>query len=210
MSKPITQSPLQANSTALADELVATGVLFHRCGWVPATGGNFSARLGVDRMLITVSGVHKGELTRNDFLVADLQGQPLEAGRKPSYETGLHAQLYRFDPSIGAVLHVHSVANTVLSRARGRVSLQGYELLKILPGISEPEGAVEVSVFSNDQDIARLSRRVEAHMNEHPLPAAYLIAGHGLYAWGETIAQARHRVEALEFMFECELWNRGN
>jgi methylthioribulose-1-phosphate dehydratase len=210
MSQPITPSPLQAISTALADELVAAGALFHRRGWVPATGGNFSARSGADRMLITVSGVHKGELTRNDFLVADLQGQPLEAGRKSSYETGLHAQLYRFDPKIGAVLHVHSVANTVLSRAGDHVRLQGYELLKILPGISEPEVAVEVPVFGNDQDIARLSRQVEAHMDKHPLPAAYLIAGHGLYAWGENISQARHRVEALEFMFECELWSRGN
>jgi len=192
----------------LADELVAAGALFHRRGWVPATGGNFSARLAADRMLITVSGVHKGELGRDDFLVADLHGQALQAGRKTSYETGLHAQLYRFDPSIGAVLHVHTVANTVLSRRVERVRLQAYELLKILPGISEPADAVEVPVFDNDQDIARLSERVDAYMRRQRVPAAYLIAGHGLYAWGDNVAQARHRVEALEFMFECELWEQ--
>ena len=37
---------------------------------------------------------------------------------------------------------------------------------------------------------------------------AYLIRGHGLYAWGATVDQARHRVEALEFLFECELYER--
>ncbi|MDB5986598.1 MAG: methylthioribulose 1-phosphate dehydratase [Nevskia sp.] len=205
MEQAITSAVLQSR---LADELVAAGALFHRRGWVPATGGNFSARLALDRMLITVSGVHKGELSNDDFLVADLHGKPLQAGRKASYETGLHAQLYRFDPSIGAVLHVHTVANTVLSRRSDRVRLQAYELLKILPGISEPETVVEVPVFENDQDIARLSQRVDAHMKGHQLPAAYLIAGHGLYAWGDNVAQARHRVEALEFMFECELWNQ--
>src|SRR5882757_9207365 len=89
----------------LAQALIDAGALFHRRGWVPATGGNFSARLSSERMLITASGVHKGELKRADFLVADMDGRPLETGRKSSYETGLHTQLYRHDPSIGAVLH---------------------------------------------------------------------------------------------------------
>lgn len=200
---------------AFAEALAAAGALFHTRGWVPATGGNFSARLDAESMLITASGVHKGELGRDDFLVADLDGRPRDAGRRTSYETGLHAQLYRFDATIGAVLHIHSVANTVLSKRAGLVRLSDYELLKLLPGIVEPQTAVEVPVFGNDQDIARLSREVDAHMKAvvaagSAVVPAYLIAGHGLYAWGETVAQARHRVEALEFMFECELWSRGD
>lgn len=192
----------------LAQALIAAGDFFHRRGWVPATGGNFSARLSSEQVLITASGVHKGELSRRDFLVADLQGRPLEAGRKTSYETGLHTQLYRFDAAIGAVLHVHTVANTVLSRCTDTVVLRGYELLKLLPGAPAPADTVEVPVFGNDQDIARLSARVDAHMRRARGIPAYLIAGHGLYAWGENVAQARHRVEALEFMFECELKER--
>ncbi|MDR3415662.1 MAG: methylthioribulose 1-phosphate dehydratase [Nevskia sp.] len=190
---------------SLAQALIDAGALFHSRGWVPATGGNFSARLASDRVLITASGVHKGELGRNDFLVAGLDGRPLEAGRKSSYETGLHMQLYRFDPSIGAVLHVHTVANTVLSRRMDKIVLSGYELLKLLPGAPDPAERVEIPVFGNDQDIARLSARVDAHMKEEKTVPAYLIAGHGLYAWGNNVAQARHRVEALEFMLECEL-----
>lgn len=191
----------------LSDALIAAGRFFDRRGWVPATGGNFSARLSAERVLITASGVHKGELTREDLLVADLEGRPLEAGRKASYETGLHMQLYRFDAAIGAALHVHTVANTVLSRRLDKVVLQGYELQKLLPGAPDPATTVIVPVFGNDQDIARLSRQVDAWMKEHPATPAYLIAGHGLYAWGRTVAEARHRVEALEMMFECELRN---
>jgi methylthioribulose-1-phosphate dehydratase len=193
----------------LAQQLSDAGALFHRRGWVPATGGNFSARLSSERMLITASGVHKGELGRGDFLVADMEGRPLEAGRKASYETGLHTQLYRLDSKIGAVLHVHSVANTVLSRRYDKIVLSGYELMKLLPGTPDPEARIEVPVFGNDQDIARLSARVDAHMREEMKVPAYLIAGHGLYAWGDNVAQARHRVEALEFMLECELWSGG-
>ncbi|HEY0973409.1 MAG TPA: methylthioribulose 1-phosphate dehydratase [Solimonas sp.] len=190
---------------AAATALIAAGQLFHARGWVPATGGNFSARLDPDRMLITASGCHKGELDEADFLIADFDGRPIDSSRKASYETLLHCQLYRHDPAIGAVLHTHSVANTVLSRRLTSIRLAGYELLKLLPGISTHDATVDVPVFANDQDIPRLAATVDAHMKRHPQVPAYVIAGHGLYAWGADVAQARWRVEALEFMFECEL-----
>lgn len=188
----------------LARQMIAAGALFHQRGWVPATGGNFSARLDGGRMLITASGWHKGELDESAFLVADLHGQPEDRSRRASYETLLHCQLYRMDARIGCVLHTHSVANTLLSRAQSSVRLAGYELLKLLPGIQTHEAVVEVPVFANDQDIARLAATVDHHLKQRPETPAYLIAGHGLYAWGSTVAQARHRVEALEFLFECE------
>ena len=194
-----------ASDTVAVPALIASGQLFHARGWVPATGGNFSARIDAQRMLITASGGHKGELTSADFLVADLEGRPIGSSRKASYETLLHCQLYRFDAAIGAVLHTHSVANTVLSRRFGRIRLAGYELLKLLPGITTHDAVVEVPVFANDQDIPRLAATVDAHMKQQPQTPAYIIAGHGLYAWGADVAQARWRVEALEFMFECEL-----
>ncbi|WP_028008987.1 methylthioribulose 1-phosphate dehydratase [Solimonas flava] len=193
------------NIQTYSQQLIDAGRLFHQRGWVPATGGNFSARLDAGRMLITASGCHKGELTPADFLEAGFDGVPIGAARKASYETLLHCQLYRHDAAIGAVLHTHSIANTVLSRRLRSIRLAGYELLKLLPGIGTHDASVEVPVFTNDQDIARLSATVDAHMKRHPATPAYLIAGHGLYAWGADVAQARWRVEALEFMFECEL-----
>ena len=33
----------------------------------------------------------------------------------------------------------------------------------------------------------------------------YLIAGHGLYAWGRDISEARRHLDAFEFMLGCEL-----
>lgn len=202
---------MNESATQIADytqAMVDAGRLFHSRGWVPATGGNFSARLTPDRVLITASGGHKGELSAEGFLIADLDGKPLDSARKASYETLLHMQIYRHDSSVGGVLHTHSIANTVLSRRLSEIRLAGYELLKLLPGINTHDAEVIVPIFANDQDIARLAAQVDAHMKRHPETPAYLIAGHGLYAWGASVAQARHRVEALEFMFECELWSQ--
>lgn len=196
---------MNASIPLYADQLSSAGQLFHQRGWVPATGGNFSARLTAEQLLITASGGHKGELTRENYLIADFDGRPLEAGRKASYETLLHTQVYKRLPQVGAVLHTHSSANTVLSRRFTRIALCGYELQKILPGAPDPSEQVVVPVFANQQNIARLAALVDDYMQVHPQMPGYLIAGHGLYAWGENVAVARYRVEALEFMLECHL-----
>ncbi len=185
--------------------LIEAGRFFNARGWVPATGGNFSTRAEAGTIAITASGCHKGELTEADIILADLDGRSLDPRRKSSYETLLHCQLYKRLPECGAVLHTHSIANTVLSRRCDKVNLAGYELLKVLDGIASHDVTVTIPVFDNDQDIARLAAAVDAQMRSGGVRHGYLIRGHGLYAWGPTLAAARHRVEALEFMFECEM-----
>lgn len=201
--------PVYPSFEEQAAALVAVGRRFDAQGWVPATGGNFSARLAADRVAITASGCHKAELEAADILQLNLQGEVLQTATpsaRPSYETGLHLQLYRREAAIGAVLHSHSVAATVLSRVCGdALHLQGFELQKLFTGFEDPRQTLVLPVFANEQDIALLANQIDAHMSEHGTGQAYLIAGHGLYAWGENIKQARYRIEALEFMLACEL-----
>ena len=191
---------------ARREDLGRAGRFFFERGWVPATAGNFSARLDARRVLITASGRHKGELEAGDFLVVDVGGDVLPPGGKPSAETALHLGLYRREPGLGAVLHTHSLPATVLSRlSPGALVLEGYEVLKALPGVVSHTARLELPVFGNDQDIPRLAARVEAHLGAHPATPGYLIEGHGLYTWGRTVAEARRHVEAFEFLLACEL-----
>ena len=44
----------------------------------------------------------------------------------------------------------------------------------------------------------------DALLDQQPL-WGYLIDGHGLYAWGRNMAEARRHLEAFEFLFHCEL-----
>lgn len=190
----------------LAGQLIEAGRFFFSRGWVPATSGNFSARLDDGRIVLTVSGRHKGRLERDDLMLADLDGRSLSPGRRPSAETGLHTLLYRRNPQLGAVLHTHSARATVLSMRRPQgVWLRDYEVLKAFPGIETHTSQVHLPVFANDQDIGRLAAEVERHLDREPASPGYLIAGHGLYTWGETVSDALRHVEALEFLFECEL-----
>lgn len=194
--------------------LIEAGRELHARGWVPATSGNFSARLNAREILLTVSGWHKGKLAEAGLMRVDLEGRALDSNKQPSAETLLHTQLYRRDPAVGVVLHVHSVHATLISRAAVRageqtVVLRGYELLKAFPGYSSHETSLSVPVFANDQVIPRLAAQVDAWLDANESVYGYLIAGHGLYAWGRDMVECLRHLEAFDFLFECELHERN-
>lgn len=195
----------------LAQQIVDAGRFLYSRGWSPATSSNYSARLSASEALLTVSGKHKGQLGLDDVLATDMQGQSLEAGKKPSAETLLHTQLYSWNAEIGAVLHTHSVNATVLSRLTREDCLvfEDYELQKAFSGIVSHESRVTVPIFDNDQDIARLASKVQPWLEQHPACVGYLIRGHGLYTWGAQMSDALRQIEAFEFLFECELKMRA-
>jgi methylthioribulose-1-phosphate dehydratase len=189
----------------LAEALADAGRRMDARNWVPGSAGNLSARIDDERIAITRSGVHKGRLTRADIIAVDHAGAALAEGQKPSAETLLHCQLYRLFPPVGAVLHGHSVAATVLSQ-QGAITFSNYEILKAF-GFNTHELDVILPVYENDQDIARLAAWIEPLLIREP-PIGYAIAGHGVYAWGTSVEHAFWRLEALEFLLQCELERR--
>lgn len=193
--------------TELADLLIRNIAELARAGWTPATSSNFSHRLDGRHCAITVSGKDKGRLQHEDIMVVDFDGRAVGRPLKPSAETLLHTQLYARFPEVGCVLHTHSPVQTIASRLwgkQGHVRLEGYELLKALHGNSTHELAIELPVFPNTQDMTVLAAQVEAALDAGPL-WGYLIDGHGLYAWGRDMAEARRHLEAFEFLLHCEL-----
>ncbi|MEJ8566304.1 methylthioribulose 1-phosphate dehydratase [Elongatibacter sediminis] len=186
-------------------ELIGAGRYMHDRGWVPATSGNFSARLRSGEIAITVSGRHKGRLEPNDIMRVDLAGTSLD-GSRPSAETLLHTSLYQRFGETGSVLHAHSPGSILASRVfPGGLELSDHELLKALPGITTHETRVRIPVFANDQDMNRLTARVSDYLDRQPDCPGYVIAGHGFYTWGATVDDALRHAEALEFLFDIEV-----
>ena len=176
-------------------------------GWTPATSSNFSLRLDHRHVAITVSGGDKGKLSENDIMVVDLQGQPVATEQRPSAETLLHTQLYARLPEVGCVLHTHSQTQTVASKLyadAGHVRFQEYELIKAFRGQNTHETLMDLPVLPNNQHMPKLAARVDVLLDSGPL-WGYLIEGHGLYAWGADMAEARRHLEAFEFLLACEL-----
>jgi methylthioribulose-1-phosphate dehydratase len=190
----------------IAEELTAIGRRFYSRGWVLGTSGNFSAVVSRAplRLAITPSSAHKGKLRVEQMLEIDGRGRVLHGQGRPSAETLLHLEIVK-RRGAGAVLHTHSVWSTILSgvhHANEGLAIEGFEMLKGLDGVATHAHREWVPIVGNDQDMTRLSRVVRAALGRHKAAHAFVISRHGLYTWGENLADAERHVEILEFLFE--------
>jgi methylthioribulose-1-phosphate dehydratase len=201
-----------AAATVPDDAVRGVMALAHHAGakaWVPATSGNFSVRIDADDCAVTASGGDKGALTPAGVIRAAIRGP---AHPRASAEAPLHYLMYRMSPAIGAVAHVHAqpavLASLALARD-GRVRIEGLELLKAFNGVKTHETHVDVPVFDNDQDMDALAGRVEAKLKADGLGWGFLLAGHGLYAWGADTQEALRHLDAFDYLFTLMLKLKG-
>jgi methylthioribulose-1-phosphate dehydratase len=183
-------------------------------GLVPATSGNFSARLENQEILIRVSGKDKATLAEEDLMVVDFLGRAKDSSLRPSAETLLHTQVYRTFPNAKFIAHFHSSSSAVLSKVLLKqgikiLKLEGFELLKALSGVLTHEYTEILPIFPNNQDIEELATLIQPVLDklansEKPLHA-YLLAGHGLYTWGNTVSETIRHVDALNTLIESYL-----
>jgi methylthioribulose-1-phosphate dehydratase len=206
VSVEILKQPYLAEAQALCD----VARLFGERQWCLATGGNFSVRIDRTRCLITQSGTDKSQLSVDDLMICDLNGAPADAMLRPSAETALHTCLYKLDERIASVLHTHSVISTVISRAEySDLVVRGFEMQKAIDGVKSHDERLILPILENTQDITQLAKTVrERYALGHMRACGFLVRGHGLYAWGETLAGAKRHVEGLEFLLACKWQER--
>ena len=191
----------------IAEGLAAIAKSFHARGWMLGTSGNLSAVVQREplRVAMSPSGVDKGELSAGQILLIDDKGEVVsQHGGKPSDESLLHIRVIK-DRSAGAVLHTHSVWNTILSdlyAAEGGVKIEGYEMLKGLQGVRTHEHSEWLPIIENSQDMPALAETIAQTLNKHKDAHGFLLRRHGLYTWGETLAQAKRHIEIFEFLLE--------
>ena len=192
---------------AIGQQLAEIGRRFDDRNWVLGTSGNFSVVLDREplRLAITPSGAAKGALTAEQILEIDEEGGVVHGDGRPSAEARLHVELVR-TCGANAVLHTHSLWSTMLSdqcAAQAGIEIEGYEMLKGLAGVSSHEHREWIPILGNDQDMARLSAGVRETLLRYPASHAFLLRRHGMYTWGNTLADALRHVEIVEFLLEA-------
>jgi methylthioribulose-1-phosphate dehydratase len=198
---------MNAELQVIGQRLAEIGRRFDSRDWVLGTSGNFSVVISREplRLAITPSGVSKGALTPEQILEIDEKGEVLQGVGRPSAEARLHVEVVR---ALGAeaVLHTHSLWSTLLSdelAPDGGLQIEGYEMLKGLAGVSSHEHREWIPILDNDQDMARLGAAARDALLRHPAPHAFLLRRHGMYTWGNTLAEALRHVEIIEFLLEA-------
>jgi len=182
-------------------EIVRICRLLWERGYVVATDGNVSVRLGENRLLTTPSGESKGFLTPEQLVITDMTGRVIlshEAGRrelKPSSEILLHLEVYRQRPDVRAVVHAHppiTVACTVAGFSLARCVLpEVFVTLGRIPTSSyatpaSPEGPEVIRDLIRDHDAIVLDR-------------------HGTLTVGATVWEAYLKLEKVEHAAQVTL-----
>ncbi len=190
-----------------AQQLSEAGREFYGRGWVLGTSGNFSALISREPLdiCITASGNEKGKLAETHFLKVNQNAEVIEGKGKPSAETLLHLTLYYLKPEANSILHTHSVWGTILSDkfyANGAIEIEGYEMLKGLNGVRTHEHREVLPIIENSQDYVALAHIIENVIRENPNAHGIYLRRHGLYTWGNSIAEAKRHIEIFEFLFE--------
>ncbi|MFK0293337.1 class II aldolase/adducin family protein [Streptomyces sp. NPDC090442] len=201
-----------AGSELLRENLAAAGRDLHRRGWLADTSGHLSVRSG-EAVLLTVDGVDRGALTRDDIvLVEPGEGLPLLGEVEwPPADACLHLVLYRGLPECGAIIQAAPPHTTELSTAAhttgviDQVAFGGTELKTTADELGTGDGSdsatpVTLPIVATWPDVPRTTEVIADHLARHAedAPPALLIAGYGVLVWGRDLETARARLTHIE------------
>ena len=184
-------------------------------GLVTFTWGNVS---GIDQdtglFVIKPSGVPYEDLTPDDMVVMDLNGNKVEGRYNPSSDTATHLELYKAFPEIGGIVHTHSSYATSWAQAGRDIPCYGtthadyiYGSVPCLRCLTKEE--IDSAYEENTghlivNEFKRLNKDIMA------VPAV-LCKNHGPFTWGKDAAEAVHNAVVLEevakMAYRCETIN---
>ena len=191
----------------LKAEVLRANLDLVRYGLVTLTWGNVS---GIDRaagsVVIKPSGVHYESMTLQDMIVVDLDGKVIDGRLRPSSDTPAHLELYKGFPSVGGIVHTHSVYATTFAQACREIPCLG------TTHADHFNGPVPVTRFLTEQEVregyerqtGRIILERFAGLNALDTPAA-LVAGHAPFVWGRNAADAVQNSLILERIAQMAL-----
>ena len=174
-----------------------------RAGLVIQTWGNVS---GIDRasgcVVIKPSGVSYEGMQPKHMVVVSLQsGDVVEGDLKPSSDTPTHLVLYRSFSGVGGIVHTHSLYATAWAQARRELPAFGTTHADYCYGAVPCTRLMTAVEIRQDYEANTGHVIVErfAQLDALNYPAV-LVASHGPFAWGRTVAAAVDNAIVLEHL----------
>lgn len=194
----------------LKKEVYEANMELPRRGLVTYTWGNVS---GIDReaglFVIKPSGVDYDQLTPDDMVVMDMEGNRVEGKYKPSSDTATHLELYKAFPELGGVVHTHSPWATSWAQAGRGIPCYGTTHADYMYGEIPcarnltPEEIDEA--YEKNTGLVIIETLKTRNINPVYVPAI-LCSNHGPFTWGKDAAEAVHNSVVLEEVAKMAAW----
>jgi L-fuculose-phosphate aldolase len=159
-----------------------------RCGLVQGTSGNLGARLPDGNAVLTPSSLDYDEMTLDDLVVCDLDGNVVEGHRSPTTEKALHLSALRMHDDINATMHCHAKHCTMFALTRRSVPAVIEEFIVYVGGDVE---VADYKTTGTDELAEEIAKRVGDR-------SAVLMANHGLFAVGKDPRDVLHVAQLVE------------
>ena len=164
-------------------------------GYVVASEGGVSIRIGENKILSTPSGKNKGELKPQDLVVVNLNGKKLSGNLKPSSELLMHLFVYQKRKDVNAVVHAHAPYSLAFACARIPLAQN------LLPEVIMFLGKIPLTPYATpttEEVPSSLAPFIEKHN-------AFLLENHGVLSLGKDIFEAYNRLEMVEHLAKVNL-----
>lgn len=187
----------------LRGRAVAANIAIEGAGLVVLSWGNASL---VDRdaglIAIKPSGVPYAELVPSDIVLVGLgDGRVVDGTRRPSSDTPTHLALYRRYPSLGGIVHTHSIEATAWAQARHPIPCLGTTHADVFHGpvpVTRQLTAEEIEGEYEAETGAVIVEHLDAAGLDPLQVPGVLVAAHGPFTWGSTVEEAVATAIALE------------
>ena len=178
-----------------ARELICRiGRMMYAKGYVDGTGGNISARLGDERILLSPSGLATGFLEPDQLIIVNLAGQRVDeptaanARLRPTSESAMHLECYRQRADVMGVVHAHPQTAVALTLA----SFDFQQCL--IPEMVVLLGMVPTAPYSTPSSQENRDA-ITALIRQHD---AIMLSNHGSLTVAATLWDAYLLLESLE------------
>lgn len=184
----------------LKKEVYQANMLLPKYKLITFTWGNVSA---IDRekglIVIKPSGVEYDDMTYDDMVVVDLDGNVVEGKYKPSSDTQTHIKLYKEFKNIGAVVHTHSRWATIYSQAGKNLNAYGTTQADYFYGNVPCTRDMTDDEIAGEYELNTGTVIVESFKDINPdyMPGV-LVKNHGPFTWGKNANDAVHNSVVLE------------
>lgn len=169
-------------------------------GLVTLTWGNVSGREG-DLIVIKPSGVSYKDMTPDDMVVVDIDGNIVEGKYKPSSDTPTHLWLYKQFAGLGGITHTHSATAAAFAQAGLGIDVYGTTHADYFYGkipCTRPLTADEVQGEYEKETGKVITETFRAQGLEPLSVPGVLVHGHGPFTWGKTAEDAVMHSVVLE------------
>ena len=175
---------------------------------VTLTWGNVSE---IDRetgyVVIKPSGVNYEDMTPDDMVVVDLDGNKIEGDLNPSSDTPTHLELYRCFPEIGGITHTHSRWATIFSQCGRSIPALGTTHADTFYGAVPCTRRMTPEEIFGEYELE--TGRVIAELFDHEtigqLPGV-LVHSHGPFTWAKNALKSVENSSILEET-ACMAWH---